>query len=216
MCNESKVYDKHMSEDHQRFIEDKYVVHDYKAMIFRMFNEDSLSRVWQHYQDGFILVSAFRGENSQEENMKRHEELKKIVRNRIGGFSVLDGVWIENRGKKNEKRVSELSLLIPYRHKMTPEEFVSFAEELRTKFEPNQDAVLLRDPSKDFPHLMAIRKDGTVKLLKGKFHPDQIADEYSRFRTGHHAGRTFIFEGFEVPGSMFSSYYMREQGYFIL
>ena len=109
MCNESKVYDKHMSEDHQRFIEDKYVVHDYKAMIFRMFNEDSLSRVWQHYQDGFILVSAFRGENSQEENMKRHEELKKIVRNRIGGFSVLDGVWIENRGKKNEKRVSELS-----------------------------------------------------------------------------------------------------------
>ncbi len=212
-----REYNEQMFNENQQFTQDKYIVHEYsKSTIFRQFNEESLSRVWQHGQKGFILVSAFRGENSKEENLKRHDKLKDIVRKRIGGFSVLDGVWIENRGKPDEKRVSELSLFIPYNHKMSPDEFVNFAEELRTIFEPNQDAVVVRDPSKEFPHLMVIRKDGSVEIKKGIFLPDQIAEAYSRFKTGNHAGRTFVFEGFEVPGSIFSYYFMRTQGYIIL
>ena len=210
-------YTKRMYNEHQQYCEDKYIVPEYsKSVIFRQFNEDSLSRIWQHGQEGFILVSAFRGENSLEENIKRHDKLKDIVRKRLGGFSVLDGVWIENRGKPDEKRVSELSLFIPYIQKMSPDEFVDFAEELRTKFEPNQDAVVVRDPSKEFPHLMVIKKDGSVEIKKGIFLPDQVAEAYSRFKTGNHAGRTFVFEGFEVPGSMFSYYFMRTQGHIIL
>ena len=189
-----------------------YIINHYSKyddMNFSKLIEESLSRVWQHMKNGFIITSAFRGEYSLEENLKRTKELQVIVRSKGLGYFIVDGVWIENRGKENEHRSDELSLFIPDMNKLTTDEFIEFAEHLRAKF--NQDAVLMKDPSKDFEHLMLIFRGNNVQILKGKYGPNQIAQAYSKLKKGNHAGRTFIFEGSLIPSNSMSTYYFTSE-----
>lgn len=177
------------------------------------FSKESLTRVWQHLKNGFILTSDFRGEYSQDENLERTKKLQSIIKEYGLGYFIVDGTWIENRGTKNEHHSEELSFFIPYMHKYTPDDFVNIAETLREKF--NQDAILVKDPSKGFEHLMCIFRDQSVKIMKGKFGPDQIAQAYSKFKGGKHAGRTFIFEGTLIPSnSMSVHFFNKEKIYF--
>lgn len=181
---------------------------------FSKFNEESLSRVFTHSKKGFIIISAFRGEKSEEENIKRTYELRRIVRRNNLGYFVIDGYWIENRGKEDEYHSEELSLFIPYRENISPNEFVEFAEYLREKY--NQDAVLVKDPSKEFEHLMLIYKGGDVEILRGRFEPDRIAQAYSKIKKGSHKGRTFIFEGYQIPSNSMSVSFFKKEGIIIL
>ena len=72
-------------------------------------SEASLSRVWQHTQSDrpIALLTAFRGEFGQADNIKRNKTLAAQVRKLGYGFFFVDGYWIENQGTPEEIHVSE-------------------------------------------------------------------------------------------------------------
>ncbi len=82
-----------------------------------MITESSLSRLWKKYQDcDSGTISACRGENTPKQNKKRTAKLKAAL---IGlGYSVtkVNGVYIENYGKPNEKKVREVSFIVFDQH----------------------------------------------------------------------------------------------------
>ena len=63
--------------------------------------EVKLSRVFQYVEDDtkdFGIVSAFRGENSREDNKKLHDDLKKRVRDMGYGYIEMKGGYQEEGG----------------------------------------------------------------------------------------------------------------------
>lgn len=186
---------------------DKYKKESFPDYTFKKMNEASLSRVWQHGKNGFIIASAFRHEYDYSQNLKRHEQFKKMVRGQNLGFWVVDGHWIEDYGKPTQADTDELSLFIPYRDTMTPEEFTEFSKKIRSNF--GQDAVLIQKA--DGSGMYLIYSGGEDKL-GGKFSPDKISQAYTRFRKGKHKGRTFVFEGIQNPSGMASAMLLKQQG----
>ena len=167
------------------------------------FSEVKLARVWQHarFDDGFIMISAFRDENEQHENMELHRQLKKDIKRYGLGYFVVDGHYIENEGKPNERDVDELVYFIPYTTKhhsiiLNPREFEELAIKLRDKY--GQDGVLIKVPGEKNVYEL---KDNDTTINRGLFRPDRIGDLWSKLKYGPHRGRTFIFEGVQTPGS---------------
>lgn len=82
-----------------------------------MITESSLSRLWKKYQEcDSGTISACRGENTPEQNKKRTAKLKAAL---LGlGYSVtkINGVYIENYGKPNAKKVREVSFIVFDQH----------------------------------------------------------------------------------------------------
>jgi len=75
--------------------------------------EQSFSRVLNHTQNRSIgIISAARGDLSPEENNKRHEELKSLVRQAGFGHIRIKGAYTKNKGQPNERTVKEKSLLV--------------------------------------------------------------------------------------------------------
>lgn len=194
--------------------------------LYRVFGylfEESLSRVWQHAQPerGYILASAFRGIYSEVDNMARHNELKRMLKERKAGYFVIDGVGKENEGTPEEREVSELSVFIPYTHTMTPEQFLALARDIRSKFD--QDFVMARTPDMGPNEVLLITRDGENKA-KVSLAPDKVATYYSRMRAGGHKGRpfTFVYEetepcswslrGVQVPDNNVAGYGFMHDG----
>lgn len=57
--------------------------------------EQALSRVLTHAQNGFMILSAFRHENNLSTNLQRHEDLKDALKKWNLGFFELIGYWVE-------------------------------------------------------------------------------------------------------------------------
>lgn len=75
--------------------------------------EASFNRLAQHTRERNIgMISASRGSLSSEENNKRHNELKKMVRAHGLGFVRAKGRYIENYGKPDARNVDEKALLV--------------------------------------------------------------------------------------------------------
>jgi hypothetical protein len=78
-----------------------------------MINESSLSRIWQHItnNDKFAVISAFKAELTEEENMERHDRLRSDIR-RLGlGYVEQKSVYSYSAGSK--QTVEEKSFFIP-------------------------------------------------------------------------------------------------------
>ena len=152
-----------------------------------LINESTLSRVWQHSQNDetvFAILTAFRGEYTREDNLKRNASLAADVRGMGYGFFYLDGYWIENQGTDDEKHVSEDSLFVI--GKATDTNFAKNIHELGNKYD--QEAVVVKDES----GVELIFKDGS-KVDIGSIKPGQLGDIYSKIRKrGKNA--TFIFK----------------------
>jgi hypothetical protein len=161
--------------------------------------EESLSRIWQHSQPGhgFILASAYRGEYREADNLARHERLKSILSQRKVGFFVVDGVGIENKGTPEEREVVELSVFVPYDPKLTPEEFMALGRELREKFD--QDFVVVKLP--DDNEVTEVWRNGEEKKKTVTLHPDQMAEYFSRLRSGAHRGRAYTYEEMQTEAT---------------
>jgi len=81
-----------------------------------MVTESSYSRILQHIEnnDTFAVISAFRGGNSGDENMKLHKQLKGDVRAKGYGFiEQKSGYSYSEPGTGEEGTVDEMSLFIP-------------------------------------------------------------------------------------------------------
>ena len=80
-----------------------------------LLQEVKLSRVWQHFTNPKVVVAiltAFRGEYSYDENVRRNTLLASDIKSRGYGFFYVDGHWIENSGTSQARTVNEDSIFV--------------------------------------------------------------------------------------------------------
>ena len=149
-------------------------------------NESSLSRVWQHFNDpdkNVALLTAFRGNNTYEENVARNRALAAKIRGAGYGFFYVDGFWVENEGTPQEQKVKEDSLFV-----IAPSKDKNFADKIHELGnEYQQDAVLVKDST----GIKLIYGDGQeIKL--GKLNAGALGSMYTKLRNNKKTN-TFIF-----------------------
>jgi hypothetical protein len=169
--------------------------------------EASLGRVWQHHQKtGFVIITAWRGDQDKRANEAALKRLKADVRAAGYGFIPLEGVGQEKVDGKIVQAV-EPSLLIPNKRRGVAEDCddcglsergQSSADELRglaLKWGKKYDqfAVLVHDPQTGTEIL---KPSGGVVARASKFSPNTAAEFFSRLK-----GRDFTLEwwGIKYP-----------------
>ena len=174
---------------------------------FEKINEHSLSRVWKHEKRGFILMSAFRGDDF-EENMKKHEQLKKDIRALGYGFFEIDGMYQYENGTLGD----ELSVFIPA---LSNEEdtfyfMVDNFQKLGKKY--NQESILVKEPdSYGGKASLLFCKSGQYDEIGTRVGYDKIAIAYSKLRKGSHKGRTFVIEGIRIPSNHINAMQLQKE-----
>ncbi len=177
---------------------------------FEKINEVSLSRIWKHQKTGFIMMSAFRGDDLQK-NLNNHQQLKKDIRSLGYGYFELEGQYQYDDGTID----NELSVFIPCPKDET-ETFYYFVDnihKLGKKY--NQESILVKEPDGIYGY------DGKAQLLycqSGKYETigtnvgfDKISWAYSKLRKGSHKDRTFVIEGLRIPDNHIHAIQMREE-----
>ena len=110
-----------------------------------IFEGNNLTRfIGTHIKKGFAIVSACRGEKTEQENNIRTNELKALIKNAGFSFKEVAGGFIENKGTNNEKEVYEKSFII-YNFKQNGEkikkdELLTLAMKICRKY--GQDSIL--------------------------------------------------------------------------
>lgn len=153
--------------------------------------ESKLSRVFQYVEDDkkdFGVLSAFRGANSEKENVAKHEELKKAIRAMGYGYIELRGGY-----KGDEGFNEELSILVP---NIKKNEIVS----LGRKF--GQHSVMYKN-DQDFYYIGTNEEAGIGKVLmkfkKGagqenlELAKHKVVDFFSQLKKGAHSNKKFVF-----------------------
>lgn len=80
----------------------------------QLIDEVKLNRILRkHYNDGFIIITNFRGERDNKENVNGFNELKNIVKNHEFSYIPVFGGYVENMGTEEERQVHEPALLVP-------------------------------------------------------------------------------------------------------
>ncbi len=170
-------------------------------------SESSLSRIMTHIEktENFGVMSPFRKEVSDKENLDRYKELKEVVREKGYGFIELKGGYQEETGFINEK-----SLFIP---NIKKKEML----ELGKKYD--QHSVIIKD-KKAFAMVGTNKNAGIGKVLD-KFDiggrnisvddvGDKFKDFFSRLLKGSHRGKKFLFKMQEKVET--SMYYYKKHG----
>ena len=80
-----------------------------------LIKESSLSSVFRYMENKKVpvaMMTAFRGENTIEKNISLNKQLSSTLVGEGYKYFIVDGFWIENKGKSNEKHISEDTLFI--------------------------------------------------------------------------------------------------------
>ena len=155
----------------------------------QVIKETSLSRVWRHQNNfaiPFALLTAYRGEFTQQQNGVRNRTLEVQVRRAGYGFFKLEGVWIENQGTDKEERVVEESLFV-IGNKDDNGKLKGLVKKWIKEY--NQDAALFR-PENNNGKAILIFKNGKEENL-GKLSINKTGQAYSKLRNKN---ATFVFE----------------------
>ena len=132
--------------------------------------ESSLSRIKSKAdKSGIAIMSADRGDKSRKENKERAKQLEKDIRGKFGrGPTKVKGSYLENPGKKDERRVTEKSYVID-RGKLGRKDFKKKVKKIGMKHK--QDSVLTQ--TKKTATLHRTRKGGLEKKGEnvGRFKP---------------------------------------------
>ena len=169
--------------------------------------ESSLSRIMTHVTktENFGVMSPFRKEFSDKENLEHYKELKELVREKGYGFIELKGGYQEETGFVNEK-----SLFIP---NIKKKEMM----ELGKKYD--QHSVIIKD-NKAFA-MVGTNADAGIGKVLDKFDidgrnisvddvGDKFKDFFSRLLKGSHKGKKFLFKMQEKIET--SMYYYKKHG----
>ena len=153
--------------------------------------ESKLSRVFQYVEDDkkdFGIVSAFRGANSDKENLANHEELKKAIRAMGHGYIELRGGY-----KGDEGFNEELSILVP---NITKKQIIDLGRQF------GQHSVMYKN-DQDFYYIGTNDEAGVGKVLmrfkKGEGQNNlelakhKVVDFFSQLKKGAHADKKFVF-----------------------
>ena len=185
-------------------------------------DESTLSRVWQHTMDpdtAFVLMSASRGERTEDENVKANIMMAAEIRALGYGYFWLKGYYIENYKEgstedeiekmvgappetKPPRKVVEDSLFVIGRGVENNEKMRAQLMNLARSY--NQDSILFKPAGADFGYV--VYKDGTT----GKpmtLHLDRMGEIYSKLRFGSHSNRNFKFEAAGTASDNLSKYF---------
>jgi len=173
--------------------------------------ESSLSKVFQHSKDAFIMISACRNDYNDMQLKQKTKELANDIRSAGLGYIKTVGGYIED-GNEEGIPVVEMSFFVPYNNSVTPEEFKNLAIEWCNKY--NQDTVLLKMPnSNDINYL---NKSGEIEMTFNNTRLDDkfIQQYFSYLAKGKHKGRRFYFEriAHKFPINIMSRQVMQNKG----
>lgn len=196
----------------------KYVIESVSDKIVQMvsakINESNWGRIIQHIDNGCMMISACRGDKTEEENAKRTDQLAKDIRESNLGYIRILGGYIENKGTDNEKEVTEESFFVPKNKNMSDEDFFDIAIKLCKKY--NQDSVLVSLPKyTDFGYY---DKNGDFDFSPGeKFiaNDKNIGEYFSALVYGPRSKEKFAFSELKTewlavrhPSSSYQAAYM--------
>ena len=159
--------------------------------------EIKMSRVLKHFTQQEYpvgIITAFRGDLDRKNNVARNKSIASFLRGKKYGFVFVDGAWIENQGKKDEKSVSEDSIFV-----IAPKgtSFSEFSRDLQSQAKKyNQDAYLAYDHENKIVKI--IDKDGVVVDKFNKFKIGNTAVAFTKLRKNGNSG-DFFFERFRYP-----------------
>lgn len=158
-------------------------------------NEASLSRFWQHIQDGnaiaiisnaIAIISADRDERFSSENKSKTLELRRFVRDAGFGYVKVVGGYTEVKNDGYENHVDNETSSIIYAEAKRERELLKLVCWLGERFE--QDSVLFVDTKGNaswyYTRDTIKHSKGEVESL-GKFHPVQIGKYYSKIGKKH-------------------------------
>ena len=145
-------------------------------------NESTLNRIiGTHNKNGYIIISAYRGDRKPSENRQKHLELMDDIKNNGFSFIKVFGGFIENVGTDDEVLVREPSLVVPNYPigKTKPyedtEKLFNMGVELCNKY--NQDSFLYKDIDSKPKY---IDKNGNVDM---EFDGDYIINKPEQYFT---------------------------------
>jgi len=157
--------------------------------------EVKLSRVHKHVSDlkgSFGIISAWLTDGadklSDKENVKRAKVLAAEARKAGFGYFWLEGYWIADKGKPDERQIKEYSIFIPG-NPGDSKKLKKFLKDMGTKYK--QEAWLFR-PEGDKSVYVIDKSGGEFNI--GGWKPDKVADMFSRLASGQNKGRPFVFE----------------------
>lgn len=170
-----------------------------------------LTRIISHVQSGvnFIIITAFRGENSKKENVRRNTEMLQDIKAKNLGAIQLEGHWTENAGTPEAINVVEISYFIPNRtwggESIEISEFKQIGQDLRAKYD--QESFLYGDGKEVY-----VVEEGSEFSIGSAVHVsyNQLEEIYSKIK-----GKNFIFSCVYAPiiSSMSSALYFKSKGY---
>lgn len=166
----------------------------------------SLSRVHQHTLTRNIgMISAQRGENTPEENNKRHKQLAGDIRKAGFGFIHVKGRFIENHGTPEARAVDEKSYLVIGKEGHDGGALKKFLVNHGKKY--NQDSVLHKAHNQPDVHEHGLKPEGTPKDGEsrsfGTWHPNRLG----QYHTAMKGKRSFTFESIDDVKSEYESIY---------
>ena len=200
----------------------KYVIESVsdkiRDMVGKQLHESNWGRINQHISNGCMMISACRGERTEEENIEKTDELAKDIRSNGLCFIRILGGYIENKGTDREQEVTEESFVVPKNKDMSDEEFFEIAIELCKKY--NQDSVLISLPN--YTEFGYYDKKGDFDFSPGeKFiaNEKEIGEYFSALVKGSHRNKKFAFQDVQLewlatrhPNSHVQAVYMSKLG----
>ena len=144
--------------------------------------EDKVTRLIDiHSKNGFAIISACRGENTREENLKKTSELKTDLKNLGWTYTIAYGGGFVEKGSegfdKTKPKFNEISLVVyNYNRKENHNDLLKDMISLCKKY--NQDDIYYQEPNgKAYWYDKKGNKDATFSLIKKN-------DEGQQFFTG--------------------------------
>ena len=158
--------------------------------------EVKMSRVYHHLVgDAPIgIITAYRGEQTEEQSIQHNKALASSVRSAGFGFFWVDGAWIENEGTEDETHVSEVSLFI-IGNESNDNKLFDFLQLSAQRF--NQDGFVFK--ASYSTDVGVYDANGNLDMDFSQVNMDKLSSIYTKLKTGPHAGRSFFFEGVRAP-----------------
>ena len=115
--------------------------------IFVADSSNPLSRILQYVDEmGCMIISAERGERSDEENARKTKQLENDIRQLGLGYKPSYGGYVENKNSPDERDITgEVSFIVAKPKDMLDEDFMDIAIELGNRY--NQESVLVALPT---------------------------------------------------------------------
>lgn len=152
-------------------------------------NEQSLSRVWKHFNDPnttVVIFTSFRDETTRKQGVETNKQFAAELKRNNFGYFFVDGFFPENEGTENEVSVKEDSIFA-IADKNQSQNLIKLAHKLANS--ANQDSIIVKDA--DLNKTYFLTKSGEKEFLKGGIKPGALGKFYTKLRNKKD---TFVFE----------------------